>query len=144
MTKGQIEHAVFRARRLFEDWNDVTGCFTKHTSYYYEILAVIEDAVHCGAQEALWVYEPLEAEKQTDYVGSLVKGVRFGTESCAGEKVTTPAKSIAEVDTYLNFEIETKAGKPEVNPFLAELLGPAKYAEIAEIKFKSDRTCETL
>jgi hypothetical protein len=106
MTKGQIEHAIFRARRLFEDWNEVTGCFTKHTSYYYEILGVIEDAVHCGAQEALGVYEPLEAEKQTDYVeldfeyvpegyvGSLVKDVRFGKESCVGEKVVAPLIAI--------------------------------------------------
>lgn len=64
MTKGQIEYAIFRARRRFEDWNDVTGCFKRGASHYYEILAVLEDAVHCGAQEALGIYEPLEGEEE--------------------------------------------------------------------------------
>ena len=41
---------------------DATGVFQKHTGYYYEIQSVIEDAVHCGAQEALGIHKKLKDE----------------------------------------------------------------------------------
>lgn len=58
-----MEFAVRRAHNLFDKWNDVTGFVPKFTSYYYELQSVIEDAVHCGAQQALGIHEVLEAEK---------------------------------------------------------------------------------
>lgn len=63
MKKGQIDSAIRRAINIFDDWNEVTSQFEKHSGYYYEILGVIEDAVHCGIQEALGVHEKLDSEK---------------------------------------------------------------------------------
>jgi len=62
MKQGQLERAIRRALTQFEKWNDATGCFTKDTSYYYEMQGIIEDAVHCGAQESTGDYKPLEGE----------------------------------------------------------------------------------
>jgi len=55
MQKGQHEYATRKAHELFDAWNDVTGVFPKFTSYYYEMLAVIEDAVRVGSMVALGV-----------------------------------------------------------------------------------------
>lgn len=63
MTKGELKSAIRRALNIFDAWNDVTGCFVKHTSYYYEMQSVIEDAVHCGAQQATGDIKKLESEK---------------------------------------------------------------------------------
>ena len=65
MKKGQVKSAIRRALNLFDKWNDVTGYVTKHTGYYYEMQAVIEDAVHCGIQEALQDFKKLESEDET-------------------------------------------------------------------------------
>ena len=62
MTKGEVESAERRALNLFDKWNDVTGFVTKHTSYYYEMQAVVTDAVHCGIQQALKDFRPLDSE----------------------------------------------------------------------------------
>ena len=59
-----MDAAIRRALNIFDDWNRVTGFVTEHTSYYYEIQGCIEDAVHCGAQAALEIHEPLESEKE--------------------------------------------------------------------------------
>jgi len=61
MQKGQKEYAQRKALELFDAWNDVTGCFPKFTSYYYEICAVINDAVEIGSMVALGV--PLRGRK---------------------------------------------------------------------------------
>ena len=61
-TKGEVDYAVRRAHNKLDEWNDVTGVFVKHTSYYYEIQSVIEDAVHCGFQRALGDERPLPSE----------------------------------------------------------------------------------
>lgn len=53
MTKGKIEKAERLALNEFDKWNDVTGFVQEHTSYYYEIQAVIRDAVHIGVQMTL-------------------------------------------------------------------------------------------
>jgi hypothetical protein len=63
MTKGQIESAIRRALDIFDEWNDCTGFVKKHTGYYYEMQGIIEDAVHCGAQEALGIHEKLDSEE---------------------------------------------------------------------------------
>jgi len=61
-TRGEVEYAVRRALNKFDEWNDVTGKFPKFSGYYYEIQAVIEDAVHCGFQRALDQEGPLPSE----------------------------------------------------------------------------------
>jgi len=62
MNKGQVESAERRALNLFDKWNDITGYIPKHCGYYYEIQAVITDAVHCGIQQALEDFKPLDSE----------------------------------------------------------------------------------
>lgn len=62
--RGDIDYAVRRALNKFDEWNDVTGAITKHCSSYYEIQSVIEDAVHCGFQQALDDEQLLPSEKQ--------------------------------------------------------------------------------
>jgi hypothetical protein len=52
MTKGELDYATRQALNNFDSWNDVTGCFFRGSSYYYEIQAVIEDAVRIGAKIA--------------------------------------------------------------------------------------------
>lgn len=65
MNSGQLERAIRRALTLFDNWQRVTGCL-EGSSYEWEIRGIIEDAVHCGAQEALGVYKPLDAEQDND------------------------------------------------------------------------------
>jgi len=60
MKQGELDNAKRRALDLFDEWNNVTGFVIEHTSYYYELQGVIEDAVECGAQAALGIYKPLE------------------------------------------------------------------------------------
>jgi hypothetical protein len=54
MNKGELDYAERMALNNFDEWNDVTGCFEKGTSYYYEALATIEDAVKIGAKVATY------------------------------------------------------------------------------------------
>jgi len=49
MTKGEVSYAIRKAQGLFDEWNDVTGAISKRNSWYFEVLAVIEDAVRIGA-----------------------------------------------------------------------------------------------
>lgn len=53
MNKGQVGKAQRIALNVFDKWNDVTGFVPENTGYYYEILSIIEDAVHIGAQMAI-------------------------------------------------------------------------------------------
>lgn len=62
-TKGELAFAIRRALNIFDAWNDVTGFVKPFSPYYYEIQSCIEDAVHCGAQVAIGIHEPLESEK---------------------------------------------------------------------------------
>jgi len=62
MTKGELDNAKRRALNLFDAWNEVTGFVDEHSSYYYEMQSVVEDAVECGAQAASGVHVPLECE----------------------------------------------------------------------------------
>ena len=63
MKKGQLDSAIRRALNIFDSWVDCTGVVVKHTGHYYEIQATIEDAVHCGAQEATGDFKKLDSEK---------------------------------------------------------------------------------
>lgn len=65
-TKGMRDYARRRAANIFDRWVDETGVIHKHTSYYYELLGVIEDAVECGAQAALGVEHALDIEKEAE------------------------------------------------------------------------------
>ena len=62
VTKGEMEFAVRRALNLLDKWNDTTGAVAKFSSWYYELQGVVEDAVHCGVQQALGVHKPLDGE----------------------------------------------------------------------------------
>ena len=53
MTKGKLDYALRQAFNNFDRWNDATGVFEKHTTYYYECQACIEDAVKIGIMTAL-------------------------------------------------------------------------------------------
>lgn len=63
MTKGELESAIRRALNIFDAWVEVTGIVTKHSSYYYEMQGCIEDAVHCGAQQATGDFKKLDSEE---------------------------------------------------------------------------------
>lgn len=62
MTKGKLADAKRRALNILDKWNDVAGVAEKDTGYYYELQAVIEDAVECGAQATSDTEEMLESE----------------------------------------------------------------------------------
>lgn len=62
-TKGQHEDATRRAHNLLEEWAKCTGVVTVGSGYWYELKGIVEDAVHCGAQSALGIHEPLDSEK---------------------------------------------------------------------------------
>jgi len=53
MQKGKIETAERIALNNLDKWNDVAGVVEPHTGYYYELQAVIKDAVHIGIQMAI-------------------------------------------------------------------------------------------
>lgn len=53
MQKGKIETAERIALNQLDRWNDVAGVVEQHTGYYYELQAVIKDAVHIGIQMAI-------------------------------------------------------------------------------------------
>ena len=54
MKTGEIDYANRKASEVFDRWNNVTGYVHPCSSYYYELLSIIEDAVHIGAQMALY------------------------------------------------------------------------------------------
>ena len=56
MNQEQIDYAVRQALKLFDEWNDVSGCFDPPggCSQYSELIGVITEAVHCGIQTALF------------------------------------------------------------------------------------------
>ena len=65
-TKGDLENAKRRALNLLDSWLNVTGIVEKRSGYYAELQGVIEDALECGAQSALGVFEALDSEKDSD------------------------------------------------------------------------------
>lgn len=54
MNKGQVDYAERQALKMFDEWNDVTGCYPPGTGYYGEITSCIIDSVHIGIQMALF------------------------------------------------------------------------------------------
>lgn len=69
MNIGELETAKRRALNLFDAWVNVTGFVVPHTSYYYELQGLIEDAVHCGAQAATGDMTRLESEEGLTVLG---------------------------------------------------------------------------
>jgi hypothetical protein len=47
-SEGRLKQAKRFALMNYDKWNEVTGFPTPHTSYYYEIASIIEDAVEFG------------------------------------------------------------------------------------------------
>lgn len=62
MNLSEIQKAQRRALNIFDEWIDATGFVVPHTSYYCELTGIIEDAVHCGIQQALKDFKKLESE----------------------------------------------------------------------------------
>ena len=62
MTKGELDNAKRRALNLLDAWLAVTGALTPHTSTYYELQGIVEDAVEAGAQAALRDFRPFDGE----------------------------------------------------------------------------------
>lgn len=60
MKLGDVERAERRALAILDDWNRTTGAL--RGSYVFEVEGIVRDAVHCGIQGALNIYEPLEDE----------------------------------------------------------------------------------
>jgi hypothetical protein len=71
MTRGMVESATRQAYNVFDEWLDVTGFVDKDTSYYYEMQGIIEDAVHIGAQMA--IYGNVKKDKGGEIVKSRTK-----------------------------------------------------------------------
>jgi hypothetical protein len=63
MNKSQLDKARRRALNIFDKWVEATGFVTPHSGYYCELVGIIEDAVHCGAQEATGDFKKLESEQ---------------------------------------------------------------------------------
>jgi hypothetical protein len=53
MKTGQVEKAERIALNQFDKWNDVTGFIQDDSGYYYELQALIKEAVHIGIQMAI-------------------------------------------------------------------------------------------
>ena len=53
MTAEKLDNAIEQATERFNNWVDVTGVFVRNTSYYFECLSCIEEAVHIGIMTAL-------------------------------------------------------------------------------------------
>lgn len=102
MTNGELDYAIFRARRIFEDWNAVTGFVPRGTSYYYELLAVLEDAVHCGAQTALGIFEPLDSEDDLQTRLESIKSCVIAPETTEGIPVKSVLPHISISDEALD------------------------------------------
>lgn len=65
MNHGELARAKRRALAIFDEWQRITGCLDG-SSYVWELEGIVEDAVECGAQAALNVYEELEAERDIE------------------------------------------------------------------------------
>lgn len=63
MTRGELHNAQRRALNILDSWLEVTGVVEMNTGYYYELQAVVNDAVECGVQAALGVRVELDSEK---------------------------------------------------------------------------------
>ena len=86
MKKCEVDTAIRRALNMFDEWNDCTGVFQKHSSYYCEMQGVIEDAVHCGIQQAL-----NDFHKIGDYE---IENVRYSVQQRKQKLHTKPKKEI--------------------------------------------------
>lgn len=72
-TPSKREDAIRKTLKKFDKWVDETAAVAKHTSYYYELQGIIEDAVKAGIDCALHFFEEqenriAELEEAFDYV----------------------------------------------------------------------------
>jgi len=66
MNVGQLERAKRRALNILDSWIEVTGAVVKHSGYHSELEGIVADAVECGAQMALGVFEKLDSENESE------------------------------------------------------------------------------
>ena len=95
MKQGELDNAKRRALNIFDAWNDITGLVPKHIGYYYELQGVVEDAVECGAQAALGVYECLECEAE----GELIHLDSYVDDHHPDDPYPTPIHGTVELDS---------------------------------------------
>ena len=75
MQKGQIEYAKRKALECFDAWNDVTGFVDKFSGYYYEMCAVIQDAVDIGSMVALGVeFQIVDGKPKEPQTAEAIRG----------------------------------------------------------------------
>ena len=130
LTRNMVAEAERRALHCFDAWNDVAGIFVSRNSYYGEITGVIEDAVHCGIQMAMF------GDVQVDEDGSPIRG-RF--LPCPGKAVEEIARLKVERDearANYRWMVERAAdGKPGLEGYreLGQKVAEAE-AEVARLK----------
>jgi len=56
-----VEPKQKSAREFLDEWNDVTGFVAKGTSYYYELISVIQDAMDAAAGKTTYYGLPVHA-----------------------------------------------------------------------------------
>jgi len=61
MNQRKLDYALRQALNNLDRWNDATGIFVKHTTYYFEYQKLIEDAVKIGIMAAYDI--PIEFDK---------------------------------------------------------------------------------
>jgi hypothetical protein len=54
MQIGELNYAIRKALEKLDEWNDVVGLIPRNNPYYYELCAVIEDAVKIGSKVAVF------------------------------------------------------------------------------------------
>lgn len=118
MNKGQIEYAERQALKLFDEWNEVTGCFDPPATsgWYHELVEIIKDAVHCGIQTVMF------GDVKTDEDGEVI---RHRVENPDDEQLEKQAlkelceESTEKTEQFLNdleeFEEKSKQTSIRVN-----------------------------
>jgi len=66
MNEEKLDYALQQAEDNFDRWNEITGCFVKHTTYCNECEAIVEDAVKIGFMAALGL--PIEFDEDGNLI----------------------------------------------------------------------------
>jgi hypothetical protein len=90
MTRGELDLAIRRSFNNFDKWNDVSGFVEKGCGYYYELMGLIEDAVHCGAQAACGDFRTLEDIDEFDTLTERIPDAHFVEQHVAMKEKKNP------------------------------------------------------
>ena len=88
MTQGQLERAERLALNQLDRWTEITGIIPIDTGYYYELAALMKDAVHIGI--LMSVYGTVHFDEEGSVI--LHRQLPFGTTVKAA--CGAPARSI--------------------------------------------------